>query len=192
MTKYLFFDTETNGLPKDFKAQMHDLDNWPRLIQIAWMLYENDVLLHEKEYIIRPEGFQIPESAIAIHGITQEQALQEGVHIEDVFANFMQDVALADYIVGHNFEFDLNVIGSEMLRNMVKYFRSLSKICTMKSSTDYCKLPGTWKGYKWPKLHELHLTLFGEEFEGAHDALADIRATSRCFFELINLNVISP
>jgi DNA polymerase-3 subunit epsilon len=35
---YLFFDTETTGLPKNWKAPVTDLENWPRMIQIAWIL----------------------------------------------------------------------------------------------------------------------------------------------------------
>jgi hypothetical protein len=38
---YLFIDTETTGLPKNYKAPLHDLSNWPRLIQIAWLLYNS-------------------------------------------------------------------------------------------------------------------------------------------------------
>jgi len=43
---------------------------------------------------------------------------------------------------------------------------------------------------KWPKLIELHEKLFNEPFANAHDAMADISATRRCFFELINKEII--
>ena len=39
---YLFFDTETTGLPKNYKAPASDLNNWPRLVQLAYHLYDND------------------------------------------------------------------------------------------------------------------------------------------------------
>jgi len=29
---YLFFDTETTGLPRNWKAPVTDLDNWPRMV----------------------------------------------------------------------------------------------------------------------------------------------------------------
>lgn len=65
------------------------------------------------------------------------------------------------------------------------------RICTMLESVYHCKIPfGYKKGYKWPKLTELYKTLFNEEFEGAHGALADIEATAKCFFELKKLGVI--
>lgn len=60
----------------------------------------------------------------------------------------------------------------------------------MKSSTDYCKLPGFYGKYKWPKLHELYKKLFNEDMGAAHTALQDIRNTAKCFFELERLGVI--
>lgn len=53
----------------------------------------------------------------------------------------------------------------------------------MKSTTDYCAIEGYY-GYKWPKLSELHIKLFGYDFEEAHNAAADIDATAKCFWEL--------
>ncbi len=49
----------------------------------------------------------------------------------------------------------------------------------------------TQAGYKRPKLEELHLLLFDEDFDNAHDALADTEACMRCFFELVERGVIS-
>ena len=37
---YLIFDTETTGLPKNWKAPITDTDNWPRCVQIAWQLHD--------------------------------------------------------------------------------------------------------------------------------------------------------
>ena len=49
--------------------------------------------------------------------------------------------------------------------------------------TDFCKIPGYF-GYEWPKLQELYHKLFGCDFEDAYDAMADITATKKCFFEM--------
>ena len=58
---YLFFDTETAGLPRNRKAPVSDLNNWPRLVQIAWLLYDNSGSpVKSSDYIIKPEGFAIP------------------------------------------------------------------------------------------------------------------------------------
>ena len=53
---YLFFDTETTGLPKDWKAPISDLDNWPRLVQIAWSHYDSSGNeISNNSYIIKIE-----------------------------------------------------------------------------------------------------------------------------------------
>ena len=59
----------------------------------------------------------------------------------------------------------------------------------MKSSTDYCRIPGYY-GYKWPKLSELHIKLFGEDFDEAHYISVYINATEKCFWEMKKIGII--
>ena len=192
MKKYLFFDTETNGLPKNYRAPVTDLDNWPRLVQIGWILMdENKNILDEKEYIINPKDFTIPKHVSDIHRVTQERAELEGLDIIQILQEFKDRINDADYLIGHNIDFDCSIVGAEFIRNNIEY-KKLPTMCTMKSTTDYCKLPGSYGKYKWPKLMELHTKLFGEGFEDAHDAIIDIRATAKCFFELIEREIMSP
>jgi len=183
--KYLFFDTETTGKPKDYRALITDLDNWPRLVQLAYIVQDdNGEELALADYIIKPNGFTISEEVSKIHGITHEQAMNEGHDLQLVLEEFQAAMYGVDVIVGHNISFDMNVVGAEFLRANMKIPAKPCK-CTMKSSTDYCQLPGMRFGqFKWPKLQELHVVLFGEEFENAHNALADIRITAKCFNEL--------
>jgi hypothetical protein len=64
-------------------------------------------------------------------------------------------------------------------------------ICTMKETTAYCALPNKWpNSFKWPKLTELHQKLFGFAFDGAHDAMTDITYLKKCFFELLDREII--
>lgn len=186
---YLFFDTETTGLPKDYRAPVSDVDNWPHMIQLGWILTDaKGTVLHEGNEIIKPIGFKIPEESSAIHGISQEKALAEGKDIQIVLKQFIADVNQADCLVGHNVSFDLNIVGAELIRlGQTDIMHRKASRCTMRESTDFCKLPpkeGSTQQYKYPKLQELHKILFGAEFEDAHDAFADITATKRCFFEL--------
>jgi DNA polymerase III epsilon subunit-like protein len=60
----------------------------------------------------------------------------------------------------------------------------------MKNSTQYCRINGRYGEYKWPTLSELHKKLFGYDFEKAHNALADIEATAKCFWKMRGLNLI--
>ena len=182
---YLVFDTETTGLPKNYQAPLDDFDNWPRLVQLAWQFYDGDGNLWEEEnLIIKPEGFVIPEAAAKIHRISQERALSEGLPLNEVLVKFSEAIKRADFLVGHNIDFDNNIVGSEFLRNsIVNQLAETKKICTMKQGVEICRLPGRM-GFKWPNLNELHLCLFQEGFSDAHDAMIDVRACARCFFEM--------
>ena len=188
---YIFFDTETTGLPKNWKAPVTDVDNWPRMVQIAWMVFDSvGNQMDEKEFIIQPEGYTIPEASSSVHGITTDRALAEGVDLKFVLDAFELQVERCTTVVAHNINFDEKVVGAEFLRKGIQSeFDQAKKLCTMKATTDFCQIEGQY-GYKWPTLSELHIKLFGEDFEDAHDALADIQATARCFWELKKLGVL--
>lgn len=189
---YLFFDTETTGIPRNYKAPVSDLQNWPRLVQIAWMLAdeeENEVT--SAEYIVKPDGFTIPKDAAEIHGITTEIAIRNGVDLKIILNEITSNIEKAFVLIAHNIQFDEKILGAELLRvSYPNIVESKERRCTMQSATNYCCLPGPY-GYKWPKLQELHVKLFGETFEGAHSALSDVRACARCYFELKRLKIIA-
>lgn len=187
----LFFDTESTGLPKNYKAPVIDLENWPRLVQVGWVCYLDDgTLLEQHEHIIKPVKFKIPPEASDIHGITQAVAIKQGEDLKIVLTAFAWRVHFADTLVGHNIDFDDHVLGAEFLRTSITHAMDRRpKVCTMKSSTSHCSIPGTY-GPKWPKLTELYSKLFGEELAQTHTALDDIKATAACYFELIRLGVL--
>jgi len=188
---YLFFDTETTGIPKNYKAPVSDTKNWPRLVQIAWLVTdESGNKIKNAEYIIKPDGFLIPEDAARVHGITTELASQSGVDLKSVLEEITADISKAVTLVAHNMQFDEKILGAEFLRmGHLDPLEGKPKKCTMQASTDYCKIPGPY-GNKWPKLEELHKKLFRDGFDNAHNALADVRACSRCYFELRRIGVM--
>jgi len=188
---YLFFDTETTGLPRNWKAAVTDLNNWPRMIQIAWILCDNKGnRIESDDFIIKPENFKIPLDASRVHGISTEKAISEGEDLEKVLMKFDKLVNQTDFIVAHNISFDEKIVGAEFLRKDIQSnFGRKRKLCTMQASTNYCKLPGPY-GYKWPKLSELHIELFGEDFDEAHDASVDINATEKCFWKMREIGII--
>jgi DNA polymerase-3 subunit epsilon len=188
---YLFFDTETTGLPKNWKAPISDLDNWPRLVQLAFLYYDNTgKLISGGDFIIKPQGFTIPTSASRIHGISTKKALSEGQPLLSVLQHFNSLVDEASCLVAHNMSFDEKIVGAEFLRKgMQNSINSKNKVCTMEKSTIFCAIEGHY-GYKWPKLSELHYKLFKTGFEEAHNAAADISATAKCFWELKRIGII--
>lgn len=188
---YLFFDTETTGLPRNWKAPVTDVNNWPRMIQLAYLIYDLDgSRLAERNHIIKPSGFTIPHDASRIHGITTERALEEGEDLKTVLDEFSEFAENSSCLVAHNMSFDEKIVGAELIRNrMANCVMEKKKICTMEISTNFCRIEGPY-GYKWPKLPELHFKLFGTSFDDAHDAYADINATAKCFWELKKLGKI--
>lgn len=188
---YLFFDTETTGLPKNWKAPVSDSFNWPRMVQIAWQVYDDSGnCLSEASCIIKPEGYTIPAQVAKVHRITTNRANKEGEDLKKVLELFAGEVKQNKFLVAHNISFDEKILGAEFYRKeLPNPFYRKKKLCTMKTGTNYCCLPGP-RGYKWPKLSELHIALFNEDFEEAHDAMADIQATARCFWKMRDLNII--
>ncbi len=186
---YLIFDTETTGLPKRWDAPLTDFDNWPRCIQIAWQLHdEMGNLVEHQDYLVQPQGFNIPFDAEKIHGISTELAQQDGLPLQEVLEKFQEALQRSKFIVGQNVGFDLNIMGAEYLRegldNPMETFPVLDT-CTEKTA-ELCKLAGGRYGrFKLPTLTELHQELFDQPFSEAHNATADVEATTRCFLELI-------
>lgn len=190
---FLIFDTETTGLPKDYNAPITHSDNWPRMVQISWQLHdEKGQLIEVKNFIIKPEGYEIPYAVIKVHGITTERAQKQGVALDFVLNEFNKAIQKAKFVVGHNIGFDNNIIGAEYHRKGISTdLFSKPTLDTKNESTEYCAIPGgKGGGFKWPTLGEMHEKLFHEAFGQAHNAAADVEATARCFLELIRLKVI--
>ena len=186
---YLIFDTETTGLPKRWNAPISDTDNWPRCIQIAWQLHDAmGNCIENQDYLIQPDGFNIPYDAEKIHGISTELAQEQGVPLAEVLEKFNEALGKTKFVVGQNVKFDLNIMGAEFVREDVT--NSLQELPVLDTCTEHtaslCQLPGGRYGkFKLPTLTELHQFLFDAPFAEAHNATADVEATTRCFFELI-------
>ena len=184
------WDTETTGFPvKDGK-----LEQQPYIIQFAAIVSElsEDGTVRELErhdILIKPR-VSIPFWASQVNGIYDRDVEDKAYMIKHI-DTIMKVLNSADIVVGHNISYDEGVIGYELDRlGRSGDYTPIQSICTMRTSTDYCKLPGRGFAWKSPKLSELHRFLFDEYFDGAHDALVDVEATGRSFFELVKRGVI--
>jgi DNA polymerase III epsilon subunit-like protein len=188
----LFFDTETTGLPKNWRAPMSDLSNWPRIIQLAFAVYDDAGNFKFSICdLIKPDGWTIPVEKFWIdNGYNTEKNEKEGRPILTSLELFLSACNTCHTLVSHNMSYDYNVIGAEMIRAGVNWGSKPKMLCTKDASTDFCQLPGNFNKFKWPKLSELHMKLFNEDFENAHDALADVKACARCFFALKEKGII--
>jgi len=186
---FLIFDTETTGLPKKWDAPITDINNWPRCIQIAWQLHDKyGELIERQDFLIKPEEFNIPYDAEQIHGISTQLAQEKGQSLESVLHLFNEALLKSEFVVGQNVRFDLNIMGCEFVRKKIN--TTLNQLPALDTCTEttanLCQITGGRYGkFKLPTLTELHQYLFNAPFKEAHNATADVEATTRCFLELI-------
>lgn len=213
--KFLVFDTETTGLPQTKFINPFTLHQWPYIVQFSYVIYDtllNDIV-ESKDYVIKvPESILIPEDSTKIHGITNEISQKKGIPINKVLNEFFYYLRGVDKLIGHNIEFDLNIVKVELLRminaglltteeiKIYKYdlhfltnYQNIS--CTLKDSIEFCNIQlidKKGKSYlKYPKLVELHEKLFNKSPSNLHNSFNDILVTLRCFMKLkhnIDLN----
>lgn len=176
----LIFDTETTGLanfrlPADHPSQ-------PRLVQLAALLLDDS--LEERasfSAIVRPDGWTIPEDVSIKHGITTEIAKAVGFPLRIVLSLLAEFAGPAKLRVAHNLDFDDLIVTAAFKRAELPWTGRADGFCTMRAMTPLCKLPGKYDDYKWPKLQEAHVHAFGLEFDGAHNATADVRACAQIY-----------
>lgn len=171
----LFLDTETTGFPQKNRAL--DAPEQPYLVQFAWIMFDGHAVTEEGQFVVA-NGVTIPEQAAAVHGITTARAEAVGVDRYSAASRISARLHNAGSIVGHNIDFDMQILRIHLARHGLT-MPDRPTFCTMRAATDRCKIPGARGGYKWPKLQEAHQILCGEAFDGAHDALNDVRATFR-------------
>jgi len=182
----LFFDTETSGV-FNFKKPDHKATDFPWIVQVGAVLAEEGISYAELNVIIQPNGRTISEGAQKVHNIPVTLAERTGVS-EHLAAHMMKElIQQANKLVCHNWQFDSRLVRGLFHRtSLADTLITNSKCyCTMLGTTALCKLPGRYGKYKWPKLQELYQFLFNENFVGAHDAMFDIKATMKCYYELV-------
>lgn len=182
----LFFDTETTGLP--LWKEPSDHPDQPHVCDLACELWADGEQADSLDVIVNP-GVSIPDDVAAIHGITTERALAEGIAKADAVERFHDFVRRADLIVGHNVSFDIRMMRIETARvTGEKWDNMLPTFCTMRKSTNICQIlsnrPRHEKDWKFPKLIEAHQHILGEPFEDVHRAAADCAASRRIYFAL--------
>ena len=210
--RILVFDTETTGLPKTKIISPDTLKDWPHIVQFSFVIYDDTInkIVETKDYIIRvPDSVTIDNDSIKFHGITNEISKTKGTKIEVVMHDFFYYLNFVDKIVGHNVEFDINMVRVELLRiihlnlNNVReeairdhkfnlhYLTNVKNIhCTLQDSIELCAIKAVNKSgkeyMKYPKLEELHYKLFEMKPNNLHNSLNDILVTLRCFIKMNN------
>ncbi len=190
MSNTFFFDFETTGI-YNFKSTPDDpAQPWPT--QLAFVVFNDErKLVHQAKVLIKPKT-PINEEAAAKTGITTAYATTHGISVElalTLAIKFIQDCSL---VVAHNVDFDRQILESAVARTTgTTYALDIPTFCTMKSMTNVCKLPAKWPGsFKWPRLEEAYKHCFGTTVDDAHDALADVTATSRIYYWMVDNKLV--
>ena len=192
----LVFDTETTGLPSNRHAPPSDTSAWPYIVQLSWICYDTDVARIESthDYLVRlPNGVSLPPESTAVHGITASQLRRKGVDPQQALSDFVYDLQRADRFVAHNLDFDQAVIQASCFRlDMLPPFELATcralPYCTAKEGVVetliWAQRKNGTKFLRYPKLWELHRSLFNTQAENLHDALADVLVCLRCYLEM--------
>lgn len=184
----LFFDTETSDMA-NFKTSFKSKQPW--IVQLGCILSDESMVHCSINVTILPNGRKIAQGALNVHGISEELAEKIGIPEISVCQLFSHLIHKADLIVCHNVKFDILLVAHMLYQNDreddLQKLLNISSYCTMETGTPLCRLKSRYniKSFKWPKLQELHKFLFGENFVGAHDAMADVQATRRCYYEML-------
>ena len=207
--RFLVFDTETTGLPQTKYISPTTLHQWPHIVQFSYVIYDtslNDLVVSKDCVIKLPDGIHISAESTGFHGITNELSASKGVELDAVLTEFIEHLKTADKLIGHNIEFDLNVTKVAILR-LINDSQTLTKdtllawkhdfhylthyediSCTLKESVQLCNIQRTNKSgkqyLKFPKLIELHETLFAASPTNLHNSFNDILVTLRCFMKM--------
>ena len=188
--KIIVFDTETTGLPKSHQSSIYKIDEWPYIVQLAWVIYDTDTKkINTHSHIIKCPCESTPES-LEIHKIDKHRIDEEGIDIKHVLKLFTQSVKKCDIIVGHNISFDKRMVMVECIRNNHQpIFDKINEYCTMQNGKTITNILTKTKSgreyFKFPKLTELHENLFQTIPNGIHDALIDTMICLRCYIFIV-------
>ncbi len=194
MTRAIFYDTETTGLPL-FKEPSEHPDQ-PHIVQLAACLVDLETreLLASLDVIIRPDGWVIPDDIAKIHGITTERAIDEGIPESEAVAEFMKMWG-GNLRIAHNEPFDARILRIALMRfeseSAADVWKDGKAECTAKLATPICKIPPTTKmiragfnKFKTANLGEAYRHFTGKELENAHSAMADVRGCMEVYFSI--------
>lgn len=191
MSLLFFFDTETTGLPA-FKDPS-DAPHQPHLVQVAAALVDSQSrkFLSSIDLIVKPDGWEIPQEVVDIHGITTADAARLGVD-ESLATELVLDLwRNADLRVAHNQSFDARI-----LRIALKRHASEEVAEEWKAGETYCTCygarPHVKSGSKLPTLAEAYAHFTGGTFDDAHSARADMEACASVYFAMVDRGLIPP
>ena len=195
--KYIVFDTETNGKPNPLTGKF---TKYQDIIELCYWVVDDGKVVKKYSNLVSDIADRLyPEQKV----YTMTEIKFEGKKWKEVFDEFLKDLQKlpeGSKVYSHNLDFDKNVClhssrNNDIPMEKILLFNRIIKekgVCTMQSTTNYCKLPVSWnnQSYKWPKLTELHHVLFKKPFNQKHLATDDVYHLNKCVSKLIDLKIL--
>jgi len=182
----VFFDTETTGLiewkiPSDDPIQ-------PHVVQLAAIVVDEITrkTVHGMEVIVSPDGWDIPQDVVDIHGITSEYAKRVGIPEQKAVALFLS-------LWNHNKRIAYNTtFDNRIIRIALKRYFSEKAMDSWKTTKYECAMIKAQKamGGQRKKLVVAYEHYFGKPFENAHSAMDDVIATKDLYFAIQDKQVL--
>ncbi len=202
--RLLFFDTETNGLPWNRHGTYKNTENWPRILQIAWQVWNvqsgtKPVCIQKVNAYSKPEpDLKWDAESAKIHGLTLQLLETKGKPVKEILHRFANDCKEVDIIIAHNLKFDKMALWAAYVRMDMEptHFWPSHELCTMNATIQICKIPGKnptpEDPYKWPRLSEVYQFLFpGKPLpQNLHDANEDVNLLIVCTRELVQRRLV--
>lgn len=183
---YLIFDCSPIQKPNNYQALFSDVQQWPRMIHLSWILLNEELKpVEDFDCIIKPEGFKLTPGIIKYAQLEEGEVERRGIDLEPVLDQFTESAAKAEFIFAHNLNANENILAAEYVRfkKSIQFFKK-KRFCLMEEGTYYCKIPNKGGGYKWPTLTELHVNCFQKGYSPSGNARADVIAAARCFIKM--------
>lgn len=181
--RILFYDFETTGIPN--WKEPSESPCQPHILELGAELYDTDTdqVMGSASFLVKPDGWTVPEEVTALTGITQDRAERYGVPEDLAIGTLLHLWRQCDKRVGHNESFDARIAriaikrsGREDAELLADEWASGDALCTMRASTSICRIQNVSRGgLKWPKLAEAYLHFTGVEMSNAHRAIDDVR-----------------
>jgi len=177
------YDTETCGIP-NWKIPSDD-PSQPHLVQLAAQLVnaETREVVDSMDVIIKPDGWEIPQETIDIHGITMEMAEKEGIPEQEALEMFL--AMRGDHErVAYNKTFDQRIVRIACKRYLSE--EAMEKWAVKEDHHCSMMMAKKSMGVKSVKLVDAYKHFKGVEMEGNHNAMADTKACLDVYFGVID------
>ena len=187
---FLFVDTETSGIPRDWNKPYATRGNWPHIAQLAWVVCTRmGVEVKAESHYIQPSDYDLDPASGSVHGLTLDFLRTHGESRHAVMQLLHRDLThYQPQVVAHFMQLDYHMVGASFHRaGLTNPMLGLPMFCTMRATGPL--LRHSSQGFL--RLGELYQRLFKEPQPREHDALADARAAARCFFEMQRQGIVT-